>query len=73
MHPHAYRLLTNSPAKKKAKHQSVGIVSLLSVVGPEGAVDPEPTLAAAADEVIVRRGKLLGPDRLRIRARRRAA
>lgn len=60
-------------ALRLAKHQSVGIVSLVSVIGPDGAVDPERARAAAVDEAIIRRGKLLGADRLRVRARRKAA
>lgn len=60
-------------ALRLAKHQSVGVVSLLSVVGPDGAVDVDLALEAAVAEPIVQRDKLLGPDRLRVRARRKAA
>jgi hypothetical protein len=60
-------------ALRLAKRQLVGIFSLLSVVGPDGAVDINQALKAAVAEPVVKRGKLLGPDRLRARARRTAA
>lgn len=60
-------------ALRLVKHQAVGVVSLLSIVGPDGAVNPELALIAAADEPIIRRGKLLRADQLRVRRRRKAA
>ena len=60
-------------ALRLAKNQNVGAVSLVSIIGPDGTVDPELVLSAAVDEPVVRRGKLLGPDCLRVRPRRKAA
>lgn len=59
-------------ALRLAKRQNVGIISLISVNGPDGPGDPEIALARAKDEAIIRRCKLLGPDRLRVRGRRKA-
>lgn len=56
-----------------AKKETVSSVSLVSVAGPDGVVEPELALAAAVNEIIIRRGKLLKPTQLRVRGRRKAA
>jgi len=56
-----------------AKRQTVSSVSLVSVVGPEGMVDPEQALAIATNELVIRRGKLLCGSKLKIRGQRKAA
>ena len=60
-------------ALRLAKRQSVGTISLLSIVGPDGAADIDQTRRAAFLQPVVQRGILLSPDRLRIRSVRKAA
>ncbi|MBI2240789.1 MAG: hypothetical protein HYU59_08305 [Magnetospirillum gryphiswaldense] len=60
-------------AIRMAKKETVSSVSLVSVTGPDGAVEPELALAAAVNEAVIRRGKLLKPTQLRVRGRRKAA
>lgn len=60
-------------ALRLAKNQSVGVVSLLSVIGPDGAVAADQAFRGALARPIVERGKLLRPDRLRVRMSKKAA
>lgn len=60
-------------ALRMAKKETVSSVSLVAVAGPGGAVEPELALAAAVDETVIRRGKLIKPTQLRVRGRRKAA
>lgn len=60
-------------ALRLAKHEEAGSISLLSVLGPEGAADPGEALAVARTEPIIARGKLLAAERLRVRGRRAVA
>lgn len=60
-------------AIRLAKKQTVSSVSLVSVAGPDGAANPEQALAEAVGQAIIRRGKLLRSNQLRIRGYRRAA
>ncbi|MEA1648800.1 hypothetical protein UAJ10_07195 [Nitrospirillum sp. BR 11164] len=54
-------------ALRLTKHQTIRVISLLSIVGPDGAVDPHQALRSASEEAIIRRGKLLKADSLRVR------
>ncbi|MFZ2468878.1 MAG: hypothetical protein WAW54_10845 [Parvibaculum sedimenti] len=60
-------------ALRIAKQQTVSSVSLISVVGPDGSVEPEQALSMAVNESVIRRGKLIGATKLRGRGRRKAA
>lgn len=60
-------------AIRMAKKETVSSVSLVSVAGPDGAVEPELALAAAVNETVIRRGNLLKSTQLRVRGRRKAA
>lgn len=60
-------------AIRMAKKETVSSVSLVSVAGPDGVVEPELALAAAVNEIIIRRSKLLKPAQLRVRGRSKAA
>jgi hypothetical protein len=60
-------------ALRIAKQQTVSSISLVSVIGPDGAVSPEQTLAIAKNETVIQRGKLLDAAKLKIRGLRKAA
>lgn len=57
-------------ALRLVKGQTVSSISLLSVLGPDGPADPEMALLEAKSAPIIRRGNLLGSERLRVRGRR---
>ena len=60
-------------ALRIAKQQTVSSISLISVVGPDGSVDPGQALSIAVNESVIRRGKLVGASKLRVRGHRKAA
>jgi hypothetical protein len=60
-------------ALRIAKQQTASSISLVSVIGSDGPADIEQALAAAANETVIRRGKLLSANKLRVRGQRKAA
>jgi hypothetical protein len=60
-------------ALRIAKQQTASSISLVSVIGSDGPADIEQALAAAANETVIRRGKLLSASKLRVRGQRKAA
>ncbi|WP_318765409.1 hypothetical protein [Agrobacterium fabrum] len=60
-------------ALRIAKQQIPGSFSLISIVGENGHEDRETALAAAKNETVIRRGKLIDAAKLRIRGQRKVA